>query len=135
MLLFSTTADVKRSKFPRALRAKRMMTNAPKYCFLHPPPQDRRNCTNRKGEGKVADYAHPILPKRNAFFVTVLFLKEAFFGSLYLNNWDEIQAFPFSSPRFSDLPTVLHPVTTITLTTVLLLEKQTSQSVFVVYYY
>ena len=112
-----------------------MMTNAPKYCFLHPPPQDRRNHSNRKGEGKVADYAHPILPKRNAFFVTVLFLKEAFFGSLYLNNWDEIQAFPFSSPRLSDLPTVLHPVTTITLTTVLLLEKQTSQSVFVVYYY
>ena len=28
------TADVKRSKFPRALRAKRMMTNAPKYCLL-----------------------------------------------------------------------------------------------------
>ena len=30
-LLFSTT-DVKRSKFPRASRTKRMMTNAPKYC-------------------------------------------------------------------------------------------------------
>ena len=73
-LLFSTT-DVKRSKFPGALRAKRMMTNAPKYCFLHPPPQDRRNCSNRKGAGKgtETDYTHPILPKLNAVIAREIF--------------------------------------------------------------